>query len=347
MLTRITNRLYLARDTAVSEARGDEYTVKARKRLSAIRRRQRIGSNSLNVHLHRIGSGGVGKRLVNRFVSIVQRHVLPHKGDTHRCPRMVKTLDKVVPRFHTGFVPLWQLKLFEHRTVEPLGLHHQRYFVDRGHVYRLNHILGLHIAKERYLRTQLLGKVILGTKDEDVGLYPILQELLHRVLRRLSLKLARGCQKGHKRKVNKDRIVRPQVPFQLPYGLNIGQRLNIADRPPDFRNYHVVEPLKSKREDTTLDLVSNMRDHLHRLTEVVATALLVDHVLVDLPRRDAIGTRGGEVQETLVVPKIEVGLCAVVSDETLAVFVRVERPRVYIDIRVELLNRNPITPTLQ
>ena len=45
--------------------------------------------------------------------------------------------------------------------------------------------------------------------------------------------------------------------------------------------------------------------------------------------------------------EVEVGLHAVGGDVTLAVFVRVERTRVDVDIRVELLYRDSVAACLQ
>ena len=53
------------------------------------------------------------------------------------------------------------------------------------------------------------------------------------------------------------------------------------------------------------------------------------------------------VDEALVVPEVEIGLAAVVGDEHLAVLERVHRARVDVDVRVELLHRDPQAPGLQ
>ena len=93
--------------------------------------------------------------------------------------------------------------------------------------------------------------------------------------------------------------------------------------------------------DAPLDLVGDVRDHLHGLAEVVAAALGGEHRGVD---RAGGGVRvAGEVlvDEPLVVPEVEVGLAAVVGDEHLAVLERVHRAGVDVDVRVELLHRDP------
>ena len=103
----------------------------------------------------------------------------------------------------------------------------------------------------------------------------------------------------------------------------------------------------ARRRDAPLDLVGDVRDDLHRLAEVVAPALRGEHRRVDRPGG---GVRvAGEVlvDEALVVAEVEVGLAAVVGDEHLTVLERVHRARVDVDVRVELLHRDPQAPGLE
>jgi hypothetical protein len=68
-----------------------------------------------------------------------------------------------------------------------------------------------------------------------------------------------------------------------------------------------------------LDLVGDVRDHLHGGSQVVPAALLLDDVLVDPPGGDVVRLRERLVDEALVVAQVQVGLGAVVGDEHLAV----------------------------
>ena len=83
------------------------------------------------------------------------------------------------------------------------------------------------------------------------------------------------------------------------------------------------------------------------LPEVVAAALGGDHRLVDRAGGGVGVAVEVLVDEALVVPEVEVGLAAVVGDEHLAVLEGVHRPRVDVDVRVELLHRDPQAPGLQ
>ena len=85
-----------------------------------------------------------------------------------------------------------------------------------------------------------------------------------------------------------------------------------------------------------LDLVGDVRDHLHRRAEVVAAAFLGDHAFVDAAGREVAVPAGGRAHEALVVPQVEVGLGAVIGDEHLAVLERAHGARIHVDVRVEL-----------
>ena len=63
-------------------------------------------------------------------------------------------------------------------------------------------------------------------------------------------------------------------------------------------------------------------------------------VALELPRQVL-------VDEPLVVAEVEVGLAAVVGDEHLAVLERVHRARVDVDVRIELLHRDPQAAELE
>ena len=93
-------------------------------------------------------------------------------------------------------------------------------------------------------------------------------------------------------------------------------------------------------EHQVLDLVGDVRDHLHRVTQVVAAALLGDHRRVDLAGGH-VGVGGQvDVEEALVVADVEIGLRAVLGDEDLAVLERVHGAGVHVQVRVQLLHRD-------
>ena len=179
---------------------------------------------------------------------------------------------------------------------------------------------------------------MLGAADEHVGLDADLAQLLDRVLRGLRLQLAARAQVRDERQVDERDVLAADLERELPDGLEEGQPLDVADRAADLADEHVG--VADAAPDARLDLVGDVRDHLHRLAEVVAAALLRDDRLVDLARRVVAVLGQRRVGEALVVPEVEVGLGAVVGHVHLAVLVRRHRPRIDVDVRVELLVRD-------
>ena len=87
-----------------------------------------------------------------------------------------------------------------------------------------------------------------------------------------------------------------------------------------------------------LDLVGDVRDHLHGLAEELAAPLLVDHRQVDLAGGVVRVAVQRAVGEPLVVAQVEVGFAAVVQHVDFAVLVGAHRARIDVDVRIELLH---------
>ena len=109
----------------------------------------------------------------------------------------------------------------------------------------------------------------------------------------------------------------------------------------DLDDHHVGVLGRGVVADTLFDLVRDVGDDLHGLAEVVTSAFLLDHGGVDRAGRD-VGTAVEVLAgEALVVAEIQVRLGPVVEHEHLAVLERVHRPRVDVDVRIELLESDP------
>src|SRR5690606_4122869 len=92
--------------------------------------------------------------------------------------------------------------------------------------------------------------------------------------------------------------------------------------------------------DAALDLVGDVRDHLHGRAEVVAATLLADDFLVDPAGGDRIAAAQPGAHEALVVTQVQVGLGPVIGDVDLAVLERAHGARVHVDIGVQLHHRD-------
>src|ERR1700730_13113389 len=106
--------------------------------------------------------------------------------------------------------------------------------------------------------------------------------------------------------MNVDRVVAGKIVLDLADRLEERQPLDIANGAADLAQ-HEVE-LVIAVENKILDGVGDMRDHLDRGAEIVATSLLGQDVLIDAARGDVVGLGGGTSGKALIVPEVEVGL---------------------------------------
>ena len=90
-----------------------------------------------------------------------------------------------------------------------------------------------------------------------------------------------------------------------------------------------------------------MRNNLNRLSQIISTAFFFDNILIDTTGRNIIGTCCLNIGKTLIMTQIEIGLMTVDGYIAFAMFIGIQRTRVDIDIRVELLNCNFISSCLQ
>ena len=181
----------------------------------------------------------------------------------------------------------------------------------------------------------------LGAADQRVRLDPDPAQLVDRVLGRLRLQLAGVADVGDERQVQEHAALRAELGVELADRLEERQRLDVADGAADLGDHEVDRLRLGDDQDPLLDLVGDVRDHLDGRAEVVAAALAADDRVVDGARGDVRGPRRVLVGEPLVVAEVEVGLGAVLGHEDLAVLERAHRPRVDVDVRVELLQLDP------
>ena len=137
-----------------------------------------------------------------------------------------------------------------------------------------------------------------------------------------------------------------QLLAELADRLEERQALDVADRAADL-DQHEVDALARIGQDEAFDLVGDVRDHLHGGAEIVAAPLLLQDGLVDLAGGDVVALGGRDAGEALVVAEVEVGLGAVVGDEHLAVLVGAHRPRIDVEIGVELAQPDLVAARLQ
>ena len=166
------------------------------------------------------------------------------------------------------------------------------------------------------------------------------------MLRRLGLELLRAGDIGNESDVNETAVLPAHFPCDLPYGLYEGLAFDVAYGAADFGYYHVGARRPAHVVDEGLYLVGDVGNNLHGLTEIFAVSLLIEDVPVDLARGKVGILVEIFVDEPLVVAEVEVGFRAVVGDEHFAVLIGTHRAGVDVDIGVELLGSDLISPAL-
>src|SRR5690606_31496036 len=123
------------------------------------------------------------------------------------------------------------------------------------------------------------------------------------------------------------------------------QRFDVAYRPADFHQQNI--DIGGRLHDAALDLVGDVRDHLHGRAEIIATALLLNDVEINAPGGEVVRASGAHAHEAFVVTEGEVGLGAVMRDEDFAVLERAHGARIDIDVGIELDHADPQSAGLE
>ena len=277
------------------------------------------------------------QRLVEALVRVLVADVLADDVDGDLVERVLDPGDEILPGLHAP-LGLRQVQVLQHDAVEAFGGEHQRHFVDRRDVLGGDDRFLGDVAEQRDLALDVRIEEPVRPAEQDVRLNADRPQIAHAVLRRLGLQLAGGADERHQRQVDVERVVAADVLAELADRFEERQALDVADRAADLDERDV--DVAASRADRVLDLVGDVRNHLHGPAEVVAAPLLLDDALVDLAGGPVRVARRERVGEALVVAEIEVGLAAVVGDVDLAVLVRAHRARIDVDVGVELLQRD-------
>src|SRR5215210_6942177 len=89
---------------------------------------------------------------------------------------------------------------------------------------------------------------------------------------------SRGYERNE-REVDEDRVLATDLVAELADGFEERQRLDVANRAADLHDYHIA--IGREALHRSLDLVRDVRDNLHRRSEVLAAPLLGDDAQID------------------------------------------------------------------
>jgi hypothetical protein len=286
------------------------------------------------------------QRLVDREVCVVELHVLADERDLDFVAALGDPLGQLPPLAEVRRLRDETETLADVR-VELLGHQMLRDEVDVRDVGRREHRARVDVGEECDLVADLLREKIARAADDRVGVDPDPPKLVHRVLRRLRLQLAGRVDERDERDVQIQHVLRADLAAILADRLEERKRLDVPDGAPDLGDDDVGRIGRRAPPDAALDLVRDVRNHLHGGAEELALSLLAEHRVPDRAGGMARVPRQVLVDEPLVVPEIEVGLGAVLRDEHLAVLERAHRAGVDVQVRVELLRPDAKAAGLQ
>ncbi len=326
----------LALDPALAEAAGDEDAVGILERGGV----EVLGADQVDLDVDAVVVAAVLERLDHRLVGVLELHVLADERDLDRLGGVVGAAAELLPVGEVGGGRV-DLEVVEDEVVHALRPEDERHLVDVVDVAGADHGLLADRPEEGDLAADLALEAALGAADHGVRLDADPAQLVDRVLGRLRLQLAGVADVGDERQVQEHAALRAEVGVELADRLEERQRLDVADRAADLGDHEVDRLGLGDDQDPLLDLVGDVRDHLDGAAEVVAAALLLDDAVVDGAGGHVRGAGGVLARVALVVAEVEVGLGPVLGDEDLAVLERAHRPRVDVDVRIELLQLDP------
>ena len=333
---RMTHGLDLALDAALAEPARDQDRVHTIE-LTAAMPLQVLRLDETEVDARPRAQARVHQGLAERHVGITEVDVLADHRDGHREVRVALGRYHLLPFAKIRWRHV-QPQLLADDVVESLLAEQHRDPVDVVGIDCREHGALLDVGEERDLAALLRRQGVAAAAQQHVGLYADRTQLLDRVLRGLGLDLARRRDVRDQRQMHIQDVVAPELDAELADRLEERQRLDVADRAADLDHAHVG--VAGTHAYAVLDLVGDVRDHLHRGAQVITAALLGDHALIDPARREVAVAGAGRAHEPLVVPEVEVRLGTVVCYEHLAMLKGTHRAGIDVDVRVELDERD-------
>ena len=346
VLAGITAGKHLAFDPSSAESAGDDYAVRAVQPRRNILFGERFGVHPIDLDFRARLVAAVRERLGNGKVCVVELHVLAAERDFHvLLPRMNARKHRL-PLRHVDLFGIEMEDLADDGGKIALFKHHGR-LVQHGNGEILDAALGRNVAEHCDLLADALRHGRVDARHDDVGENAHSLQFLDGVLGGFALKLARTRNIRNERDVDKAAVFAPHFARDLTDGFEEGLALDVARRSADLRDDNVGVRRLADLINKGLDLVGDVRNDLHGLPEILARALLGEHVPIDFTRRKVGELVQIFIDKALVVTEVEVGLRAVFRDEHLAVLIRAHRAGVDIDIGIEFLRRDFVAAHFQ
>src|SRR5262245_36392441 len=235
-----------------------------------------------------MGDTTMYERLDEALVRVLQLDVLADDGKPRRETRRLHAAHDVFPARQVDRAVL-EPESLDDDGVEAFTVEDERHLVHGVNVLGGDDRLLLDVAEQRDLRLDAGRQVTVGATEEDIGLDSDGPQLLHRVLRRFRLELRGGLHERHEGQMDVEDIVLADVLLELADRFQKRQALDVADRAAHLDDDDVLTG--ADLADHRLDLVGDVWNHLHRPSEIVAAALLLDDREVHLAGGDVVVAR--------------------------------------------------------
>ena len=216
--------------------------------------------------------------LDNREVGILKFNILSDQTNLDRLDRRIYLRDETFPlrKIHIAFNP----KNFTRDSVEAFFMQDQWKFINIARVSSVDDCFRIDVTHVRDLALQTTAERLFAATHNDIWLNTTRTKLCNAVLSGLCLLLTTWPDKRHQSDMQVTHIVAACFVTKLTDCLQEGQNLNVAHSAAHFGD-HNIGVIGSNTANTALDLVGDVRDNLHGLSEVVATSFSGKNCLVD------------------------------------------------------------------
>ena len=349
VLTCILNSLNLALNTAVTEAAGHQNAVNTGHNLShiSIICFDFFCIYPMDIKLGFIGNCCMTQGFGNGNISILQSNVFADYSDSYLLVIFFQDAGHhIMPALHILRLVL-HFQLAQDNGIKSLLLHEHRYLINASCGKVLNNCVGVYVAEHSHFFAHFLRDRLFAAANDNIRRNTDAAQLFDAVLSRFGFQLT-GCGNiRYQRNMNIKHIVLADILFYLTDGFQKRQAFNITYSTADFRNNEVGIILLAYAENALFDFICDMRNNLYGTAKIIATAFFIYYTLVNLAC-GRIGVFGQvDINKAFVMSQVKVSFRTVVGYKNLAMLIRAHCSRVNIDIRVELLDSNPIAAAFQ
>jgi len=335
---RIARRQDHAFDAAVAEAARHQHAVHVRQMTCRAVLLDFFRIDKFQFYPAVVGDAAVHERLIQAFVGIREVDVFARDADADFMGRMIKFFDHILPG---GKLRLSgpHVEQFNNLCIESFAVIHQRTLVNAADILGRKDAVDFNIAKQSNLAFNLVGQKVFRPAQQNIRLNADFPQSLHAVLRGFGFHFPGGFNERHPGQMDENGVLPAHFVAELADGFQEGKAFDVAYGSADFHDGN-VEPFRGFA-DEILDLVRDMRDDLNGFAQVVAASFPGNDGKVNLSGCQVVALSHPCGGKSFVVAKIKIRFRAVVGDEDLPVLKRAHRPRININIRIQLLIRHP------